>query len=108
MGAGIAGLSCALNLVREGKSVVVLENRVRGAGQVRLFFLEISSYYVVLVRNPEHALAFFLSWRTSAGFASCWQSHYSIRSRTSFHSFLSLAFIVLVRPFKCPHTDLAR
>ncbi|KAH7623959.1 hypothetical protein Ndes2526B_g01211 [Nannochloris sp. 'desiccata'] len=33
VGAGISGLSCALNLAREGKSVVVLESRVRGAGQ---------------------------------------------------------------------------
>eukprot|EP00850_Spirogloea_muscicola_P004665 SM000020S06015 [mRNA] locus=s20:411811:415246:+ [translate_table: standard] len=33
VGAGIAGLSIAYNLVRSGKSVVVLEYRVRGAGQ---------------------------------------------------------------------------
>lgn len=33
MGAGIAGLSAALALAREGKRVVVLESRVRGAGQ---------------------------------------------------------------------------
>ncbi len=33
VGAGISGLSCALNLAREGKSVVVLESRCRGAGQ---------------------------------------------------------------------------
>jgi hypothetical protein len=33
IGAGIAGLSCAYRLVREGKDVVLLESRVRGGGQ---------------------------------------------------------------------------
>lgn len=40
VGAGIAGLSCALQLARAGKKVVVLEARVRGGGQVRCLFNE--------------------------------------------------------------------